>query len=152
MKHRWCTLAEFSVPSASGHERQAMDRVALAVEGLGLSPERLERLKTAVAEAVLNAMEHGNQYRPKLPVTIRVLASHEERAVSVQVTHPAQASRQPLPEPETPDLDAKLSGRQSPRGWGFFLIKKMVDGVHVADDDAHHTVELFLYLEGGQHA
>ena len=30
-------------------------------EILGFFPERIEDLKTAVAEACLNAMEHGNQ-------------------------------------------------------------------------------------------
>ena len=35
--------------------------------------ERLERLKTAVGEATMNAMEHGNRYRADRPVSVRVL-------------------------------------------------------------------------------
>jgi serine/threonine-protein kinase RsbW len=57
------TLAELSVPSEPGNERRAMEKVAGAVEGLGLPAPTLERLKTAVAEATMNAMEHGNHYR-----------------------------------------------------------------------------------------
>src|SRR5215217_5780463 len=48
---------------------------------------------------------------------------------------------------ETPDLEAKLEGMQSPRGWGLFLIKNMVDDMEVTGDEHHHTVELLLNLE-----
>jgi anti-sigma regulatory factor (Ser/Thr protein kinase) len=67
------TLAELSVPSESGNEHPAMERVAEAVEELGLLAQRLERLKTAVAEATMNAMEHGSTYRSEVPVVIQVL-------------------------------------------------------------------------------
>jgi hypothetical protein len=53
----------------------------------------------------------------------------------------------PISPPEPPDLAAKVSGQQRPRGWGFFLIEKMVDDVQISGDGAHHTIELFLYLE-----
>ena len=51
------TLVELSVPSEQGNEHPAMERVAEAVKDLGLPAQRLERLKTAVAEATMNA--HG---------------------------------------------------------------------------------------------
>jgi anti-sigma regulatory factor (Ser/Thr protein kinase) len=57
------TLAELSMPSEPGNERRAMEEVAAAVGGLELAGPTLERLKTAVAEATMNAMEHGNHYR-----------------------------------------------------------------------------------------
>ena len=43
-----------------------MRRVAEAVAPYGLAPSRLERLRTATAEATMNAMEHGNRYDPAL--------------------------------------------------------------------------------------
>ena len=141
-------LADFTLPSEPGNERLAMRRVADAVAPLGLSPQRLERLKTAVAEATMNAIEHGNQNRPELPVTIRVIAS--ESKVSVQITD--QGEGRPIPDPETPDLDAKLAGEDTPRGWGLFLIKNMVDEMQASGDEHHRTLELTLYLEAGQHA
>jgi anti-sigma regulatory factor (Ser/Thr protein kinase) len=57
------TLAELSMPSEPGNERRAMEEVAAAVGGLELAGPTLERLKTAVAEATMNAMEHGNPSR-----------------------------------------------------------------------------------------
>jgi serine phosphatase RsbU (regulator of sigma subunit)/anti-sigma regulatory factor (Ser/Thr protein kinase) len=141
------TLAEFDVPSERGNERLAMERVADAIVGMDLPPARLERLKTAVAEATMNAMEHGNGYRSEIPVSIKVLAS--DATLSVRITD--RGGGRPIPEAEVPDLDAKLAGEQSPRGWGLFLIKNMVDDVHVASDDTHHTVELVLNLKGAGH-
>ena len=49
---------------------------------------------------------------------------------------------------ETPDLEAKLDGLQRPRGWGLFLIEKMVDEARVLDGEGEHTLELELRLEG----
>ena len=54
-----------------------------------------------------------------------------------------------LPEPETPDLEAKLAGTQKPRGWGMFLIEKLVDETHVTGEGGGHTLELVVRLEGG---
>ncbi len=144
------TLAELSVPSEPGNERRAMEEVAGAVSGLGLADRTLERLKTAVAEATMNAMEHGNHYRPDAPVAIEVSASESE--LSVKITD--EGSGPPAFDSETPDLEAKLEGVQTPRGWGLFLIKSMVDEMNVTGDEHHHTVELILHLdertEGGK--
>jgi serine phosphatase RsbU (regulator of sigma subunit)/anti-sigma regulatory factor (Ser/Thr protein kinase) len=144
---RWRTLAEFEIPSAEGNERLAMEQVAAAVEPLHLASERVERLKTAVAEATMNAIEHGNKFNAQLPVAIEVRAS--DTLLSVCITD--EGGSEMIPTPETPDLEAKLEGLQSPRGWGLFLIQNMVDKMNIIRDEAHHTVELILYLEGDQH-
>jgi anti-sigma regulatory factor (Ser/Thr protein kinase) len=139
----WRVLRELSVPSEPGNERMAMETVAEAVRDLDIRGENLERLKTAVAEATMNAMEHGNHYRAELPVLIEVSASDTQ--LSVKITD--EGSGPPAFHAETPDLEAKLKGMQSPRGWGLFLIKNMVDDMEVTGDEHHHTVELLLNLE-----
>ena len=140
----WRVLRKLSVPSEPGNERQAMEAVAEAIRDLDIRGENLEQLKTAVAEATMNAMEHGNKYRTELPVLIEVSASDTQ--VSVKITD--EGSGPPAFHAETPDLKAKLEGKQSPRGWGLFLIKNMVDDMEVTGDEHHHTVELILHLDG----
>ena len=137
------TLAELSIPSEPGNERQAAEEVARAVSGLGLPERTLRRFKTAVSEATLNAMEHGNRYRAELPVLIDVSVS--EGDLSVKVTD--EGSGPPAFHSETPDIEAKLEGEQSLRGWGLFLIRKLVDDMNVTGDEHHHTVELILHLD-----
>ena len=138
------TLAELSVPSEPGNERRAMEEVAGTVGGLGLPDRTMERLKTAVAEATMNAMEHGNRYRGEAPVLIEVSTTEAELSVKItdEGTGPAAF------DPQKPDLEAKLDGAQTPRGWGLFLIKSMVDEMNVTGDERHHTVELILHLNG----
>jgi anti-sigma regulatory factor (Ser/Thr protein kinase) len=136
-------LAEWTLPSEPGNERVAMERVGEAVAELGLPARRLERLKTAVAEATMNAIEHGNRNQPELPVEIRVQTSASE--VIVEIVD--QGGDKPIVESETPDLYAKLEGEQSPRGWGLFLIKSMVDDMRVESDERHHRIELIMHRE-----
>jgi serine phosphatase RsbU (regulator of sigma subunit)/anti-sigma regulatory factor (Ser/Thr protein kinase) len=137
-------ITEFEVPSAEGNERLAIERVSAAVDGLGIAESRLERLKTAVGEATMNAMEHGSRYREDRPVSIRVLTG--DGLVRVQITDLGGAP--PEAEHEVPDLEAKLEGLQRPRGWGLFLIENMVDETRETSDGEHHTLELGLRLEG----
>jgi serine phosphatase RsbU (regulator of sigma subunit)/anti-sigma regulatory factor (Ser/Thr protein kinase) len=143
----WQTLAEFAFPSQPGGERQAAEQVAVAFDALGLPKERLERLKTAVAETILNAMEHGNGFRPELMAMVKVL--HCQDALSVRITD--YGGGKEIPVSQTPDLEAKLAGLQSPRGWGLFIIKNMVDEMNIVSDETHHTVELIMYLQGDGH-
>lgn len=140
----WHVLDEWSVPSSPGNEREVMRRVADDVHDL-LPEHRVEHLKTAVAEATMNAMEHGNHYQPDQPVAVQVLSSDTSVAVRIR----DHGGSRPIPEAQTPDLEAKLAELQTPRGWGLFLIKNLVDEMRVTTDETHHTVELILSREGG---
>jgi serine phosphatase RsbU (regulator of sigma subunit)/anti-sigma regulatory factor (Ser/Thr protein kinase) len=140
----WRTLTTFSVASEPGNERQAMEQVASAVEELALSEANVERLKTAVAEATMNAMEHGNGYQAELTADIEVRTSPQQLSVRISDKNSDGA----ISVPDQPDLEAKLSGEQSPRGWGLFLIENMVDEMHIHSGDGHHTIELIVNRKG----
>ena len=140
----WLILADFSLPSEPGNERQAMEKVAEAIHQLPIKADRLERLKTAVAESALNAMEHGNHYQPLLNTDVLVKSS--SGILKIYITD--HGGGRPIPQAVEPDLEAKLAGLQSPRGWGLFLIKNMVDEMHIHADEKHHTVELIMRYEG----
>jgi serine phosphatase RsbU (regulator of sigma subunit)/anti-sigma regulatory factor (Ser/Thr protein kinase) len=139
----WQELATFELPSAQGNERQAMAQVAEAISGLSLSQGKVERLKTAVAEATMNAMEHGNGYDPDKKVRVSVSAG----ATAVQICIHDQGGRPvSLSQAPEPDLEAKLAGEQSPRGWGLFLIQNMVDEMNLHQHEGGHTIELIMRL------
>lgn len=136
-------VAEFSLASEPGNEREAIGRIREALRPLALPESLMERLDTAIGEATMNAMEHGNNYQSEIPVGIRVEGSPTE--VRVAITDQGD----PIPlEPESPDLELKLAGLQSPRGWGMFLIKNMVDDMQVVDDESGHTLQLTIHLKG----
>jgi anti-sigma regulatory factor (Ser/Thr protein kinase) len=92
----------------------------------------------------MNAMEHGNRYREDVPAEIRVAL--DGGRLWVRITD--QGGEAPLSSPVAPDLEAKLAGLQSPRGWGLFLIERMVDELRAETDGDRHTLELGFDLEG----
>ena len=138
-------LASFTVPGAVGNERLAMDLVAEAVSPLGLHPARLERLKTAVSETAMNAIEYGSAGRADVPVDVEVMSTPTD--VVVRITDRALSGAVPV-DPEEPDIERKLAGEQKARGWGLFLIRHMVNSVDVSGDEDHQTVTLTLAREG----
>ena len=121
----------------------AIDKVS-ALLAEHLTQVRLDRLKTAVGETVMNAIEHGNRFDPSVNAEVRILASESRVVVRVADFGGAQE----LPEAVTPDLEAKIAGEQSPRGWGLFLIEKMVDEVNRVEEGDKRIVELVVYKEG----
>jgi anti-sigma regulatory factor (Ser/Thr protein kinase) len=134
------TLATFEIPGEIGTEREVAERVAAAVESLDIPPASLERLKTAVSEAAMNAIEYGSAGRPDVPVAVEVTATDLE--VLVRITDRALSG--PISHAEEPDIEAKLAGLQKPRGWGLFLIRHMVDRMDVTQHAGGQTVTLAL--------
>jgi len=139
-------LASFALASVPGSERVALTQVANSVAHLNLPPRRLEKLKTAVAEATMNAIEHGNDNRPDLAVNIEVFYSGTEITITI-TEHGGRGDPGWADEgggAEIPDLARKLSGDQEPGGWGLFLIRRMVDGMEVTAEGERRTVRLTM--------
>lgn len=135
-------LDGFTLLAELGGERAAIDRVRTAVAPLGLEERRLDALATAVGEATMNAMEHGSGYAADKPVDVVVTASTDD--VRVAITDLGSGLENT--EVEMPDIDAKIRGEQSPRGWGLFLVRSLVDHVDETTDGGRHTVTLTMRL------
>jgi anti-sigma regulatory factor (Ser/Thr protein kinase) len=136
----------FTLASEPGNERLALARVAEIVKDTGLPQAKLDRLKTAVAEATMNAIEHGNGNRPEIPVEVEVTQSGDEIIVAISDQGGVDPGDQ-----EEPDLARKLNGEQSPRGWGLFLIRNMVDAMDVTTEGQRHTIRLTIRTGGAAH-
>jgi anti-sigma regulatory factor (Ser/Thr protein kinase) len=157
-------LDAFTLASEPGNERLALARVADSVADVGLEAARLERLKTAVAEATMNAIEHGNGNRPEIPVEVEVTQNGDEIIVAISdrggqanagQANAGQANAGQANagqgDHEDPDLVKKLDGEQSPRGWGLFLIRNMVDAMDITTDGQRHTIWLTMRTGGAAH-
>jgi serine/threonine-protein kinase RsbW len=116
------TSVEVRLPSRLGFEKVAMATAASVARLKGFSDERIEDLKTAVAEACINAIEHGNHLNENLSVGIILSTSADELEVKV-VDNGSGISKQP----PRPDIDRKVHGEEDPRGMGMFLIQALVD-------------------------
>jgi serine phosphatase RsbU (regulator of sigma subunit)/anti-sigma regulatory factor (Ser/Thr protein kinase) len=150
----WQVLDAWTLASVPGNERPAMARLTEILATLPLSPLRQQQLQTAVSEAIMNAMEHGNAYQPDRVVAVEVGQRADLLRVRVtdQGRHPANSDIPDIPSPQLPDLAAKLAGEQSPRGWGLFLIEQLVDALEVSGDATHHTLEMRMAFDDARSA
>jgi len=134
---------EVEIPSRMGNELVAVRILMQTLEPYPVSKSILERMKTAIAEATMNAMEHGNHFNEADPVKIQILLGPMQVIVRVM----DHGDINTIPAPESPDIDSKLAGKQSPRGWGLFLIRHMVDAMYVYAEGNYHITELLWNLE-----
>lgn len=116
------TSVEVRIPSELGFEKVAMSTAASMASLMGFSNDRVEDLKTAVAEACINAIEHGNQLNDSLKVGVVLSTTDDELEVKViddgvGIGHA----------PASPDIDRKMLGEEDTRGMGMFLIQALVD-------------------------
>lgn len=113
---------EVRLPSELGFEKVAMSTAAGMAELMGFSKERIEDLKTAVAEACINAIEHGNQFNHAVRVGVVLSSKEDELEVKVIDDGRGVSAR-----PSSPNMERKMAGEEDPRGMGMFLIEALVD-------------------------
>src|ERR1700678_3604654 len=104
---------EIQLPSRFGSEKIAMNTAADFARSIGFEEDRIEDLKTAVSEACINAIEHGNKLDETLPVG--VILSISPNSLEVRVVDTGQG---PERRSADPDIDRKMNEEESARGMG----------------------------------
>ena len=124
MKEEHRSSIELQLPSRLGFEKVAMNTAASVARLMGFGEERVEDLKMAVAEACINAMEHGNKLDEAL--SVGVILSMGTDSLEVKVLDTGQG---PQGHTAAPDIDKKMHEQEEARGMGMFLIESLVDEV-----------------------
>jgi serine/threonine-protein kinase RsbW len=139
-------MVEMRIPSELGWERAAVDVAASVAKHMGFPPQRIEDIKTAVAEATINAIEHGNASDKASKVVIILLPEQEKLEINIhdRAATPFDATRALA---TLPSLEEKLSGNASARGWGMFLIQSLVDEVEFSYTGTGNVVRMVIHLE-----
>jgi serine/threonine-protein kinase RsbW len=122
MSDKKTTNVEVRLPSRMGFEKVAMSTASAVAKLMGFPDDRVEDLKTAVAEACINAIEHGNRLNEKLSVGVVLSAGAD--SLEVKVIDDGKGMQK---QPSKPDIDRKMHGQEDPRGMGMFLIQALVD-------------------------
>lgn len=124
------------VPSDVALIAEAVELVARQLDAGPLSPRRVRfNLRTALAEALANAMIYGNGQDPAKLVRVRVELAQDR--VRVHVTDDGQGfDHGRIPDPTDDDAMERDSGR------GLFVIRHLVDGVDF--NDRGNTITLTL--------
>jgi serine/threonine-protein kinase RsbW len=121
-----------------------MNAASTVAKLMGFPDDRVDDLRTAVPEACINAIEHGNRLNEKLSVGVVLSAGADELEVKV-IDDGTGISKQPA----KPDIDRKMHGEEDPRGMGMFLIQALVDEAEwVAGTDGKSSyVRLVIKLD-----
>ena len=133
---------ELKIPTYLGYERVAMATASALARQMGLSENRINDLNTALTEAILNAIEHGSQDSQQ-QIFITFTQAVGKLIVSIRDQGPGYTP----PAPGTkPNISDKLASKDSPRGWGWFLIEQLVDHVEVSPVPGGGTIVRFSIL------
>ncbi len=144
MSERKSTTVEVRLPTRLGYEKVAMSAASSVAKLMGFPEDRVEDLKTAVAEACINAIEHGNCLNEKLSVGVVLSAGSD--ALEVKVIDDGTGIKS---QPAKPNIDRKMHGEEDVRGMGMFLIQALVDEAEwVAGKDGKSSyVRLVIRLD-----
>jgi len=140
-------VVQLNIPSTLGWERVAMDLAESVARRMGFPLDRVEDIKTAVSEATLNAIEHGNGLDASQEVVI-ILAPEAERLEIYVKDHsslpmPVQVGQGTEP---APSVEEKLEHGARQRGWGVHLIRSLMDEVDFRSTGRGNVVRMVIRL------
>jgi serine/threonine-protein kinase RsbW len=130
-------VVEIYIPSELGYEKIPMSAAAAVAQRMGFSLDRVDDLKTAVAEAVTNAIEHGNQHDVEIKVLIVLTIQEKSLALNV-----VDQGYQPIPH-----ISLEREPKLNNRGWGMFLIQNLMDEVEVVAQPGRNEIKMVIHLE-----
>jgi serine/threonine-protein kinase RsbW len=130
------TELSLDVPSDLEYVGPAVELLAEELPGGPLSPRRIRfNFRTALAEALANAIAYGNRHDPARLVRVRVEVTRD--AVRLHVTDEGHGfDPAEVPDPTRPERLEREDGR------GLFVLKSLVD--HVAFNERGNSVCLTL--------
>lgn len=138
-------VIELRLPSKLGYERVAMDTASSLARRMGFEPERVDSLKTAISEAVTNAIEHGNQQDAAMKVVVLLTVRSDGLIV-----HVADQGRKQLDQDcttLTPKIEEAFE-REDKGGWGIWLIRELMDEVEFTTaPSGGNQVRMVIHLE-----
>ena len=136
-------LVELYLPNILGSEKEAIVKAVTVAEKLGFSRDRIEDLKTALAEACINAIEHGNKFDQNKKVKVTLAADDNSLQV---VVHDEGDGIDPKKIPKKRVRDNGLPCR---RGYGVFLISNLVNEFYFEKNPGKgNNVKMLMYLNG----
>lgn len=138
MSQEKVTLA---IPSIFGYEEVVVETVGIVARVKRFPFEKVSKLKTAVAEACVNAIEHGNKEDPDKDVIVTI--SCDESSMSVSIKDFGEGHLEP--NFQMPDIKRQIEEKQL-GGWGMYLMRTFVDEIKVeAEPGSGTTTTMIIY-------
>ena len=134
-------LVELKLPNILGSEKVAIEKAATIAEKMGFSMDKIEDLKTAIAEACINAIEHGNKFDENTQVGITFATDDTSLQV---VVHDEGDGIDPK---KIPKDRINKDGLPRRRGYGVFLISNLVNEFSIEKKPGKgNNVKMLIHL------
>ena len=134
-------LVEIQLPNILGAEKAVIEKAVIIAEKMGFSPDRIEDLKTAIAEACINAIEHGNKFDENTKVEVTLSADN----TSLQVVVHDEGDGVDLNKIRENRVDE--DGMPARRGYGVFLISNLVNELSIEKKPGKgNDVKMMIHL------
>ena len=136
-------VTEFELPTVLGSEKIAMEEVSKIAKSMGFNKDRIEDLKTVIAEACINAMEHGNKFDQNAIVGVVLAANDNSLTILVRDQgngiDPTKIPESVFTEDGFPRVDC---------GMGMFLITNLAnDFFYEQKPGSGNEVTISFYLD-----
>jgi len=136
-------LLELHLPNILGAEKEAIKKAVTIAEKMGFARDRIEDLKTALAEACINAIEHGNKFDQNKKVKVTLAANNNSLEV---IVHDEGDGIDPKKIPKKRVRDDGLPCR---RGYGVFLISNLMNEFYFEKNPGKgNNVKMLMHLNG----
>lgn len=122
---------DLSFPSDLAYESIARDTVAAFIQALRFDETQIDNIKTALGEAYINAIEHGNLLAFHL--RIRIFCSYHNGTLRVEVHDEGVKRFAPKEKPLT--IEEKMAGMGPMRGLGLMLMEQLADEASYETND-----------------
>lgn len=137
------STVEIRLANQIGYERLAMACSASFAEMFGFPKDRIEDLKTIVAEASINAMQHGNKGRSDAKVIVNF--GYQNGIIRVKVIDEGEGIKE---KPPNPNINKIIEEEDTVCGFGLFLIEQLADQVEYRKNAGKgHVVEMALKMK-----
>lgn len=134
-------LVELKLPNILGSEKVAIEKAVTIAEKMGFSMDKIEDLKTAIAEACINAIEHGNKFDENTQVGITFASDDTSLQV---VVHDEGDGIDPK---KIPKDRVDKDGLPRRRGYGVFLISNLVNEFSIEKKPGKgNNVKMLIHL------
>ena len=134
-------LVELKLPNILGSEKVAIEKAAAIAKKMGFTMDKIEDLKTALAEACINAIEHGNRFNENTQVGISFLSDDTSLQV---VVHDEGDGIDPK---KIPKDRIDKDGLPRRRGYGVFLISNLVNEFSIEKKPGKgNNVKMLIHL------
>ncbi|MCE5269877.1 ATP-binding protein [bacterium] len=129
---------QMSVPMQPDQELAVAERAASLARCAGFDTDRVDEIRIAVIEAVINAIEHGNNPEKTVHVSLRL----ERQPKRLEICISDRGAGFDPERVETPDIHKKMLKGNRKRGWGLSLMRSLMDEVSIQTSEAGSRVVL----------